>query len=260
MTDFENECAVYRDDPTSHLHRHERFIAAVNATPWLKEHRDFVEQHVLGMGERSFHWLWKLLVEEMPTDFRFLEIGVLMGQVVSLVPWIARNTGKTCFAMGITPLSSFAGPNTPPHWDNDYWAKIRFLHDHFEQPVYNGWKEWGYAPDYAPRGGCASIAKGDSTEEHSVRCAQTASPFDIVYIDGCHEYDYVVQDIRNYAPLVRKGGFLVIDDASCRLKMWNGSFPGIESVCDAIADELDPDDRFEHRLAVMHNRVWQRVG
>lgn len=35
---------------------------------------------------------------------------------------------------------------------------------------------------------------------------------DFVYIDGNHSYDYVLQDLRNYWPLVKKGGFLAGDD------------------------------------------------
>jgi hypothetical protein len=33
-------------------------------------------------------------------------------------------------------------------------------------------------------------------------------PLDYVYIDGNHAYEYVVDDIKNYFPLVRSGGII----------------------------------------------------
>lgn len=36
--------------------------------------------------------------------------------------------------------------------------------------------------------------------------------FDWIYIDGNHEYDYVLQDLQNYKSKVKKGGFLTGDD------------------------------------------------
>lgn len=38
------------------------------------------------------------------------------------------------------------------------------------------------------------------------------SYFDWVYIDGNHEYDYVLDDLKNYLPKVKSGGFLCGDD------------------------------------------------
>ncbi len=36
--------------------------------------------------------------------------------------------------------------------------------------------------------------------------------FDIVYIDGNHQYDYVFKDIENYIPKLKKGGIIIGDD------------------------------------------------
>lgn len=40
---------------------------------------------------------------------------------------------------------------------------------------------------------------------------------DLIYIDGSHDFEDVVQDIRSYAPLVRQGGILFGDDLN-----WSG--------------------------------------
>jgi len=36
--------------------------------------------------------------------------------------------------------------------------------------------------------------------------------FDLIYIDGNHTYDYVVEDIRNSKTLIRSGGYICGDD------------------------------------------------
>lgn len=48
----------------------------------------------------------------------------------------------------------------------------------------------------------------------SVEAAGDFAPgqFDWVYIDGNHEYEYVLADLRAYTPLVRPGGYVVGDD------------------------------------------------
>ncbi len=55
------------------------FARNVNMIPALRAHRDFVDKYDHGYGDRPFGYLWKLLVEQMPRDFKFLEIGVFKG-------------------------------------------------------------------------------------------------------------------------------------------------------------------------------------
>lgn len=43
-------------------------------------------------------------------------------------------------------------------------------------------------------------------EEHYIKA------FDLVYIDGMHTYDQVKQDIQNYLPFIKKGGFIAGHD------------------------------------------------
>ena len=37
---------------------------------------------------------------------------------------------------------------------------------------------------------------------------------DVLHIDGNHDEEYVTKDILNYLPLVKKGGYLIMDDIS----------------------------------------------
>lgn len=219
------------------------FDLLVNSDEELSAHRTFIEKHAYGMGERCFHWLWKLIVDEMPDEFRFLEIGVYMGQVLSLIRLLADRTMREADIVGVTLLSPSSGGMEvrPNHPDVDYMARITTLHDKFELQY-------------------PSIVVGDSTDPAIQRATSRTGPFDIVYVDGCHEYDYVVKDLLFYPGLLRRRGLLVVDDSSNFLKQPWGFFQGIEDVSRAVRTVIETDPQWEHLLAVVHNRVWRRIG
>ena len=224
----------WRDDMETHQRINETFIELVNADPELKAFRDFVEGNndtpvkIFGFGERSFLWMWKLLVDEMPPDFKFLEIGVFRGQVLALI----RILSKTASIAGITPLDSTGG-----HWDSDYEADIKLLHETFKLSQ----------PD---------IIKGLSTDPDIIEKAK--GTYDIIYIDGGHEYEVAKSDIINYSPFVKVGGYLVIDDCANKYDLPYGYFRGIESVSRAVDQHL-PNEQFKEIFSVVHNRIFQRV-
>ncbi len=211
------------------------FTDLVNADPALKAHRDYIEKHAYGFGERAFHWLWKLIVEDQGPELKFLEVGVYKGQVLSLVRLLAPEADIT----GVTMLSGFSGTGKfTPFPDEDYEQHITVLHDHFRLKQ--------------PR-----LVVGDSTSTAVQEFPLGYGPYDVVYVDGCHEYDYVVKDLQFYAQLIRPGGLLVVDDSACFMKQPWGYFQGIQDVSTAVLTVLDPDPTFKHLFAVMHNRVWR---
>lgn len=236
------EAANWQDSEAINVDIVDRFTAYVNNTPYLCQHRDFIEAHAYGFGERCFHWLWRLLVGEMPLSFRFLEIGVYKGQVLSLVRLIANHTGRNAEIIGVTPLSSFSGDTGKfsKFPECNYNLMINDLHDAFnlEQPT---------------------IVVADSTSDFAHRVVSSMPPFDIVYVDGCHEYDYVVNDLMFYPALLKPGGYLVVDDAACDMKQPWGYFQGIEDVCKAVRTVIETDSQYEHLFACMHNRIWRRL-
>jgi hypothetical protein len=217
-----------------------RFTDYVNNDLTLRIHRDFTERGY-GMGIRAFHWLWKLLVDEMPDGFKMLEVGVYKGQVLSLVRLLADRLRKEAKIFGVTLLSSFSGVTGqfPLHPDDDYKQNIVDLHDHCGQAYPN-------------------LIVGDSTSLAIHDHVEEFEPFDIIYIDGCHEYDYVLSDLLFYPTLLRSGGYLVVDDAACDLKQPFGFFQGIEDVCRACRTVILTDPQWEHVVTVGHNRVWRK--
>ena len=250
----------YRDEPDGHASLWLDFYHKANANPVLKRHRDFVELNEYGFGDRSFHYLWKLLVDQMSDQFSFLEVGVFKGQILSLVPLLARASNRRCRTYGVTPLTSYRDRNSV-YADTNYRQAIEDIFRRFEVPLDD-----------------MEIVQGFSTDEDVQRRAADRAPYDIVYLDGCHEYEVVIQDLRNYAILVAPGGYLVVDDASTSLNMPTlpidrtttlgatqkranvAAYTGHEDVGRAVGELLDPNPDFEHLFAVGHNRVWRRVA
>jgi len=61
-----------------------------------------------------------------------------------------------------------------------------------------------------------------SSQYDALDCGRNTLPhqlanrlFDLIYIDGGHRYEQVLEDLAKYSRLVRPGGYLVLDDASC---------------------------------------------
>lgn len=237
MSDLNYYKETWQDSQEAHQAINNLFLGEVNNHPELKGHRDWVEQNIFGFGERSFHWLHKLLVDEMPKDFTFLEVGVFRGQVLSLYKLLADSQGKKVSRYGITPLDGTDG-----HWESNYTEDIKTIH-----------KQFKLKQDY-------KILHGLSTDPEIVKQAQEI-PVDILYIDGGHTYEVVQSDLRNYPQLVKQGGYLVIDDACNNMNMPFGFFQGIEPVTRAVLEweKTESGKGFEFLFNVVHNKIYRKL-
>jgi hypothetical protein len=227
--------AVWQDTRETHKLINESFQRSMERTPYLREHRDWVQKNIFGFGERSFHWMWKLIIDKMESSFSFLEVGVFRGQVLSLVQLLADNQAKQADIYGITPLTGADG-----HWESDYSRDIEQMHEAF-----NLGKRY-------------NIIQGMSTDADIIEQAKQRS-YDIVYIDGGHTYPVVKSDVAHYPNMVKPGGYLVIDDCANKYNMPFGYFQGIAPVSKAV-DEVLPNSRFKELFNVVHNRVFQRIA
>jgi hypothetical protein len=235
--------AFYRDDPAIHRVIYNSFTALMQNDPDLIRHRLHVERERLGFGDRAFHWLWKLIVDAMPARFRFLEIGVFMGQVISLIGLLAKREGKDALVYGVSPLDA-TGDKYSDYQQVDYAKTIETL------------QEWCVIP--ATRQ--ARLIKGLSTDDEVKRICRNLGPFDAVYIDGGHDYHIVVNDIVTYGELVGPGGYLAMDDAATVLRLPPGIWPGHADVGRAVQEVLQKDGRFKEVVAVGHVRVWRKAA
>jgi hypothetical protein len=237
--------------------------ALTDSTPVLKKHRDWVEANRWGFGDRAFHALWHLLLEELSESGRplsLLEIGVFKGQVCSLWLVLSRELGADVRVTGVSPLRGSGA------WASNLGRRVlqrlAMLSARFEKKLPDIYQNEDYAA--AIRHICDTFAcdptrlqlvAGYSTDER-VKRQVAGRRFDLVYIDGGHEYETVKHDIAVYGKLVPGGGYLVLDDASLSLpgdSFWKGH-PGPSQA----ADEIPPSE-FVNVLNVGHNRVFRKL-
>lgn len=232
ISDLKNN---WQDTPEYHKHIHESFIELVNNDELLNEHRTWVENNVFGFGERSFWWLWKLICDEMPHDAKMLEVGVFKGATISLWQTIPCLPGNIVY--GISPMDG-----TGLEWkQDDYRQHIINIHERFEQEM-------------------PIIFEGLSEDKEIIETANRVAPFDCVYIDGGHERRHIDNDLHYYAPLVKNGGYLVIDDAACWMNMPFGYFQGIQPVSDGLVDYMkEHGSEWEFITNVVHIMVYKRI-
>lgn len=232
----------YADASRTPKERHETIYTAFERnvqTKAPKLAKAFFETE--GFGELAFQWNWHLAVQDVPTDFRFLEVGVYKGRVLATIQALADKCGKHATIVGVTPLSG-VGDKYSGYEDVDYFAAIQRAFQTTEATFAN-----------------TRIIQGYSQDPITLMEAAKEGPYDILFIDGCHDYDVVCQDITNYVPMLKEGGLLVLDDASLFLPSPAGRFHGHPDVAKAIADVLDPRNDLQHIYAVGHNRVWRKV-
>jgi hypothetical protein len=227
----------WKDTPEYHKEINDTFIGYVNDNTKLIEHRLWVKSNHFGFGEDSFHWLHKLLVDEMPNEFKFLEVGIFRGQVLSLYKLLADISSKKVVRYGVSPMDSSDG-----HWDSDYFADVVTIHQQFN-----------LKKDY-------TIYHGSSTDESIIEKAKYTAPYDILYIDGSHKYEDVVSDLAHYPQMIKQGGYLLIDDACNDMNQPWGFFQGIEPVTRAVLEweKTEIGQEFEFVFNVVHNRLYKR--
>ena len=80
---------------------------------------------------------------------------------------------------------------------------------------------------------------GDSS---AIDWAKLPGPFDIVFIDGCHSYDYVAKDTQNALKYTRPGGLIIWHDY--------GYVKDVSDVVDKSAGKINVSAIAGTRLAV----------
>ena len=233
----------YHDATVSYKEKHATIYREFERNIVLKQpklHQAF--QRTEGFGELAFQWNWYLAVQDAPKEFAFLEVGVYKGRVLATIQYLADFFGKLAKIVGVTPLSG-AGDKYSGYDEVDYFAAIQDAYAKTDVSFGN-----------------TTILKGFSQDPLTLMEAAKEGPYDILFIDGCHDYDVVCQDINNYIPMLNSNGLLVMDDASLFLEAPAGRFHGHPDVAKAIADKLDHRGDMEHVYAVGHNRVWRKVG
>lgn len=200
-----------------------------------------------GFGHLAFSWNWKLLVDNVPNNFKFLEIGVYKGRILSIIGLLANEINKECNIYGITPLST----------SGDKYSVYK--ESNFLQDIQNNYLKYNEKIDNL------HIIHGFSQDEQIINIAKENGEYDIIYIDGCHDYDVVVSDIQNYSKMIKINGYLIIDDSSiyipnafCPNAFCPDGYLGHYDVSIAADKYMNTNEDFIYLYSVGHNRVWKR--
>jgi hypothetical protein len=263
MTELEKYFAEYRPTAQQNDSLWTAFEGNTNSISFLKAHRDWVEQNSWGFGDRAFHYMWYLILRDDVLNRaapELLEIGVYKGQVISLWSLIAAHLQRSAVITAVSPFES-ATPwfsknralnRAAQMFSKRYRDDVRSanLHDSADYLacIHQIFRQFGLSEEHI------SFLRGFSQDSH-VYQQLTNRLFDVIYIDGGHRYEQVLEDLTKYSRLVRSGGYLVLDDASCNQpgsRFWKGH----ESVSRAVADWGSPG--FTNVLNVGHNGVYRR--
>jgi predicted transcriptional regulator len=207
----------------------------------LQELRNFVITNNYGFGDNQHYIMWREIIKILPDNFNFLEIGVYKGQILCLVPMLSKLFNKTCDFLGVTPLNN-TGDKYSNYDNQNYSENITELFEKFNIPF-----------DLQK-----NILCGLSTSE-LVKNKLKNNRFDVIFIDGGHDYDTVVSDILLSKEILNPGGFIITDDSSCYKNFGElNIFKGHIEVANAVRDYLETDVNYIEILCVGHNRVFKK--
>lgn len=205
----------------------------------LREHREYFTREGRGFGEDAFHVMWFLLFREFQPK-NFLEIGIFRGQTLSLAALLSRRNGSACEVCGISPFSS-AGDSVSRYTQSvDYYEDTlkNFRHFKLEAP---------------------QLVREFSTNPEAERFVASKN-WDMIYIDGNHDYEVARKDWELCSRHARAGGVIVLDDSGLSTSFRPPAFataghPGPSR----LAQEIDRT-RFRELLQVGHNRAFQKIA
>ena len=158
----------------------------------IREHRIYFDQEQRGFGEDAFHAMWWLLMIEFKPE-KCLEIGVYRGQIISLWSLIAKTLNLTCEVHGISPFSPLGDSVSRYPKNINYQEDVINSFNHFELSH-------------------PTLIKSLSTETDGIDHINNTE-WDLIYIDGSHDFDNVLADYNLCKNNLAPGGIIVFDDA-----------------------------------------------
>jgi len=188
---FTEACGKFssRNELHAYMHHYLQHLAPKR----IGDHRWYYSQNSRGFGEDALHAMWWGLLKEFKPEMA-LEIGVYRGQVTSLWSLIAKLRDFTCNVHGISPFSP-AGDQV-----SVYLAELDYLQDTLESNRHFD------LPD-------PTFLKAFSTAPEAVDLIKSRQ-WDLVFIDGNHDYEVALVDYEVCVDALAEGGLLVMDDSS----------------------------------------------
>jgi len=208
------------------------------APQWLRDHRAYFKKDSRGFSEDAFHAMWYLIFKEYSPK-NVLEIGIYRGQVISLWSLLAKKMGFNIEIYGVSPFIAANDEVSIYLKDIDYYQDVIDNFKRFELEVPN-------------------LNKGFSTDENMIQVIKSIK-WDLIYIDGCHNYENAKQDFMNCSDSLEKNGLIILDDSALftNYKPYHYSSAGHLGPS-KVAKEIDYRC-FREILSVGHNRVFRKT-
>jgi hypothetical protein len=163
------------------------------APDFIRLHRNYFKINNRGFGEDSFHSMWIMLMNQYKPK-NLLEIGIYRGQTITLWGLISKFIGHDVNIHGISPFSSIGDRNSTYLSDLDYLEDTLLSHKYFdlEEP---------------------KLLKALSNEPLAKDYIKSKK-WDLIYIDGSHDYEIALSDYEVSLENLLEGGLLIMDDSS----------------------------------------------
>jgi len=205
----------------------------------LKEHRKYFRINNRGFGEDAFHSMWYFIFNIYKPK-KILEIGVYRGQTLTLFSLLTKILQISKAEIhGISPFTN-DGDEVSNYLKLDYYEDVNLNIDNFKLTN-------------------ISLHKGYSTDSDIISKVIESHCWDLIYIDGNHDYEVVLEDFNNCAQNLKKGGIVVLDDASLFTNYNSNSYSSKGHYGPSkVAEEISSNQQFVEILGVGHNRVFQK--
>jgi len=188
---FSEAVKNFRDPNRLYRYMHQYF--RYKCPDIVKKHRKFFSIDQRGFSEDALHAMWLILFKEYKPKV-CLEIGVYRGQMLCLWKLLGEYLNISCEVHGISPFSGLEDSVSKYPQNINYYKDVLNNFDKFNLPY-------------------PKLLKNLSTDKKAINYVASKS-WDMIYIDGGHEYETVLADYRLCRKHLKKGGILVIDDAA----------------------------------------------
>ena len=162
----------------------------------IKNHRKYFKKKSRGFGEDAMHAMWFILLKTYQPKY-CLEIGIYRGQTINLWRLISIMFNFTVEIHGVSPFTAIGDAVSHYKKNIDYATDTLLNHKYFDLP----------APSLT-----TSYSQGPLAQK-----LIKSKSWDLIYIDGSHDYDVALCDYIICLDNLAEGGLLVIDDSSLYL-------------------------------------------
>lgn len=203
------------------------------------KHRHYFDQvskgSYRGCGENPFHAMWFLLFKEF-RPINCLEIGVYRGQTISLWALLSKYFDYSTNISAISPFAPVGDKVSTYEETLNYLDDTTENHHYFHLPP----------PEF-----CQALSTDDKATE-----LIESKKWDLIYIDGGHDYDVVLHDIRCAIKNLSPNGLIVMDDSSLyfNFSSKSGRFKGHAGPSQVTKEMLDTHV-LELIIGVGHNNI-----